>query len=450
MNAIFVVADSLRRDHLGCYGNEWIRTPHLDAFAGDSAVFEDAYQSSHPTLPNRQDHFIGRYGFPWYGWGPLPREPKVLSEYLDDAGFETSLIGDTYHMFKEGNWFQRGFHSWQWIRGQEGDNLVSDPTIPIVYPAAMHKLRLPYPDRYPQMVRNRHHRRVESDWLTPQLYTTAMDWIDQNHSAEPFMLWIDGFDPHEPWDPPEHYIDMYDAAYDLPDDCDYPDGRPSTFLSERELKRTRARYAAEVTMVDRWFGRLMDRLSDLNVLDDTLIVFTTDHGHYLNYPGDGGLIGKPLSYKGESYPMYQSLVNIPLVVRPPGGCEGRRQRGIVQPPDTLATMLEHFGVEVPEDTHGKSWLPAAMGGEWEGRPFAVSAQRRNVATVNDGRWSYSCWQGKRRAALYDLKTDPLQQTDLIETESAAAAASHQRLVSFLDEIGAADEAALYTAEGPTE
>jgi arylsulfatase A-like enzyme len=118
MNCIFVVADSLRRDHLGCYGNEWISTPNLDAFAAESAAMQDAYQSSHPTLPNRQDHFTGRYGFPSYGWGPLPQDKTVLSQILGEAGFLTALIGDTYHMFKEGNWFHRGFSTWRWIRGQ--------------------------------------------------------------------------------------------------------------------------------------------------------------------------------------------------------------------------------------------------------------------------------------------------------------------------------------------
>ena len=441
MNCIVCVADSFRRDHLGCYGNDWISTPNLDAFAAEAAVFEDAYQSSHPTLPNRQDHFIGKYGFPWYGWGPLPREATVLSEVLVEAGVLTALIGDTYHMFKEGNWFHRGFSTWQWIRGQEGDNLVSDPTIPIAYPCAKHKLRLPYPDRYPQMIRSRYHRRVESDWLCPQLYQTAMDWLERNHTADRFLLWIDGFDPHEPWDPPQHYIDMYDPDYDLPEDCDYPEGAPCTFLSERELKRTRARYAAEVTMVDRWFGALMNKASDLGLLDDTLVLFTTDHGHYLNYPGDGGLIGKPLSNKGEFFPMYRSLIHIPLIFRPPGGIDGgARLKGIVQPPDTLPTVLDHFGVEAPEGTHGASWRPALDGQGWQGRPYAVSGQFRNMAAVTDERWLYCCWQGRRRAMLFDLGEDPLQGSDVIETASSVAEEYHGKLMGFLEQIGAEEYA----------
>ena len=70
-------------------------------------------------------------------------------------------------------------------------------------------------------------------------------------------------------------------------------------------------------MVDRWFGFFMEKVDELGLLKDTLILFTADHGHYLNYPGDGGLIGKPLGYKGERFPMYQSLINIPLIVRMP-------------------------------------------------------------------------------------------------------------------------------------
>jgi arylsulfatase A-like enzyme len=295
-------------------------------------------------------------------------------------------------------------------------------------------------------VRNRHHRRVEPDWLAPQVYSAAMDWLERNHAADRFLLWIDGFDPHEPWDPPQHYIDMYDADYDLPEDCDYPEGAPCTFLSERELQHTRARYAAEVTMVDRWFGRLLDKVADLGLLDDTLIVFTADHGQYLNFPGDGGLIGKPLSYQGAFYPMYRSLTRIPLVVRPPGGLAGgRRVSGIVQPPDTLPTLLDYLGAPAPEGLHGRSWRPLVEGGaEWE-RAFAVSAQRRNVATVTDKQWLYCCWQGKRRAALFSLETDPLQEHDVIETESAAAAVYHEKLLAFLADIEAPEsEVAKYT------
>jgi arylsulfatase A-like enzyme len=159
------------------------------------------------------------------------------------------------------------------------------------------------------------------------------------------------------------------------------------------------------------------------------------------------LIGKPLSYEGEFFPMYRSLIHIPLIVRPPRGIEGgRRIRGIVQPPDTLPTILDHFGVGPPADSHGRSWKPALDGEQWAGRPYAVSAQRRILATVTDDRWLYCCWQGQRRAALFNVQDDPLQERDVFGTESAVAEKCHGELVSCLHEIGADDQAGKYRPE----
>ena len=447
MNVIVVMSDSLRRDHLGCYGNDWIRTPHLDAFAKQSAVFQDAYISSHPTLPNRRDLFTGRWHFPWRGWGPLGDDP-VLAEWLAEAGIVSMLVGDTYHMFKEGNYFHRGFTAWEWIRGQEGDQLVIDPNIPIEFPCDPKKIRQPYPDRYPNIVRNRYRRHVETDWSAPATMRTAMEWLERNYTRESFLLWVDCFDPHEPWDPPQHYVDLYDPNYDLPEDCDYPVNARCDFLSERELKHTRARYAGEVTMVDRWFGQLIETVQLTGLWDDTMIVFTADHGHYLNYPGDGGLIGKPLSHGGEHWPFHQSLARIPLLVRLPGApTAGKRVRGIAQPPDVAPTILEALGLDVPDRCHGESFLPLLRGERQKRRRHAVYGAHRQLAQISNDRVSYSAWEARREPALYDLREDPLMERDLAAKDPVRAAKLHDRLLNFLAALDVpASKLAEYRAE----
>lgn len=438
MNIICIVSDSLRRDHLGCYGNRWIHTPNLDKFAKESCIMQDAYQSSHPTLPNRTDNFTGRYCFPWRGWAPLPKDDLVISEWLGSNGYDTMIVGDTYHMFKEDFYYYRGFDAWDWIRGQEGDRLVMDATIPIEFPCAGHKIRQPYPDRYPQIIRNRYHRRFEGDWMAPQVYTHACNWLDNNHMRDRFFLWIDGFDPHEPWDPPQHYIDLYDPGY-KGEVCDNPEGDKCDFLTKRELKHTRARYAAEVTMVDKWFGHLMARLEDMQLLDDTAIFYMADHGHYLNYPGDGGLIGKPLGGKTGAFPMYRSLANIPMLVRLPGGKGGgRKVKGVVQPPDLLPTVADLLKLEKPKDLHGQSYLPLLKGRKQDRRPFAVTASHRNQATVNHSRWSCSIWHGTRPAALFDVSKDPNMERDIAKKNPAQVRRMHKELVEFVEGLGAPD------------
>ncbi|MGD8239468.1 MAG: sulfatase-like hydrolase/transferase, partial [Armatimonadota bacterium] len=98
MNVIVVIADSLRVDHLGCYGNEWIRTPHLDALAAESTRFMHAYSEGLPTLPTRTAFWTGRFTFPFRGWQHLEHDDILLAEVLWDQGYTSALITDVYHM----------------------------------------------------------------------------------------------------------------------------------------------------------------------------------------------------------------------------------------------------------------------------------------------------------------------------------------------------------------
>ncbi len=442
MNIIVVVSDSLRKDHLGVYGSQWCRTPRLDEFAEEAIVFDMAFQSSHPTIPMRTDAFTGRYGFPWYGWQPLDRDIPVMSEMFGAQDWVTMLVADTYHMFKQGFYFDRGFLGWWWNRGQEGDRRTTDADIPIVFPCDPSKIRQPYPDRYPNIVRNRAHRRVETDWFAPGTISYAMEWLEHNYMAEDFLLWVDLFDPHEPWDPPQYYVDMYDPGYDLDEDCDYPENAVQDFLSERELHHTRARYCGEVTMVDKWFGLLMDKVGEVGLADDTLVLFLSDHGHYFDYPGDGGLIGKPQSAGGQQFPMYQSLVQVPFILRPPGGCDARRTEAIVQAPDLLPTLLDLTGVPAAEEAefHGNSFAPVVRGEADDHREFAVSARNKGVMHATDDRYSYACWpRHLHEPVLFDLQGDPNQETNAALDKPKAAAEYHQRLLGFLGEIGAPED-----------
>ena len=126
MNIIVVMSDTLRYDHLGCHGNTWIRTPHIDAFSKRCMVFDRAYQASFPTIPTRTDMMTGRLTFPFRGWTPLPEDEVILSELLTDAGYVTMLLCDTPHLVRDGHQFDRGFLGWEWIRGQEGDRSITD------------------------------------------------------------------------------------------------------------------------------------------------------------------------------------------------------------------------------------------------------------------------------------------------------------------------------------
>ncbi len=107
MNVILIVSDTLRRDHLGCYGNNWISTPNIDRFAKGSLVFEDAYIGSFPTVPNRRDLFTGKFTFVYSDWSPLTPEEVVLSEVLGKEGYISMFIADTPHTTAPGYNYRR-------------------------------------------------------------------------------------------------------------------------------------------------------------------------------------------------------------------------------------------------------------------------------------------------------------------------------------------------------
>lgn len=109
MNIIEIVSDTFRRDYLGCYGNKWIHTEHIDAFAEKSLVFEKAYIASFPTMPNRADIFTGKYTFTYLGWAPLPRDEVLLAEVLQKAGYFNKAVVDTPFFIGKGYNYDRGF-----------------------------------------------------------------------------------------------------------------------------------------------------------------------------------------------------------------------------------------------------------------------------------------------------------------------------------------------------
>ena len=121
MNIILIVCDTLRRDHLGCYGNDWISTPHIDRFASRSIIFNRAYAASFPTVPHRHDVMTGRYTFIESEWEPLPRDEVILAQELGKAGYCSMMVIDQPHIVENGYHYDRGFTGWEWIRGQETD-----------------------------------------------------------------------------------------------------------------------------------------------------------------------------------------------------------------------------------------------------------------------------------------------------------------------------------------
>jgi len=133
-NVILIMLDSLRSDHVGCHGNSWIRTPNMDALAGEGVRFTNAHPEALPTIPVRRAMHTGMRTFPCRGyrpakgdtvlipgWQPIPEEQVTMAEVFRHHGYKTALFASTPHIFKPSMNFHRGFKTWEWIRGQEAD-----------------------------------------------------------------------------------------------------------------------------------------------------------------------------------------------------------------------------------------------------------------------------------------------------------------------------------------
>jgi arylsulfatase A-like enzyme len=457
MNVILIVNDTFRRDHLGCYGNNWIHTPNLDRFAERTAVFDQCYIASYPTVPNRWDICTGRYGFPRRGWQPLDRGDVTLAQILAQQGVHTEMIWDTPMLAMHDYDYTRGFEGIAFVHGQKGDPWITDPSLPIRLPAQPHKIK--NTRSLETYLRNHYARRYERQFCVARTMSAASDWLETNHDHESFLLYVDMWDPHEPFDCPWYdYARYADPAYDG-DRIDYPQyGRP-TYMTSQEHQNVRALYAGQVTLVDRWVGHFLDVAERLGLFEDTLIVWTTDHGHLF---GEHNLQGKPGAEFGR---LYEVTTRIPLLVYHPDGLgAGQRVQGIVQPCDLLPSILEFMGVSVPAQVEGRSFWPLVAGDGTRLHDFAFSnrfpsrsgdptytavegaafdgwvGSDRIVepATVTDDEWAYICAPQGLPSELYHLPSDPDQEHDVIDAHPEIAGRMHEAWVAFMEEHGASE------------
>ena len=442
MNIVLVIFDSLRKDSTGVYGTPpWgkVHTPHFDAFARESLVMTSAYPESLPTLPTRRAIYTGRRTYPFRngdfrlkgdfvgapGWGPIPEDQPTLSETLSEAGYRTGLIADVYHMFKPSKNFWRGFDQWTFLRGQETDRQRSGPRLtaeeiahwlPSELADVGHQGRR---DFIQQCIMNMHDRVKEEDYFAPRVLKEAALWLEQNQDADKFFLTVESFDPHEPWLPPSHYRRMYLQEETREQIVSAYGDRPD--LDPALLKRTRANYSGEVTMCDRWFGYFMETMRVLGLLDDTMVIFTSDHGHSI---GDRGYIGK------RGYPSSPEVVDVPLMIRFPGAEHaGRASDMMVQHHDLTATILDVAGVAPPHDMEGVSFIDDALAGR-PGQRDHVTVGWGSTPTVITREWWFNCKANGSGALLHQLsEADPFGRN---------VAALHPQTVDKLFEVAEQD------------
>jgi arylsulfatase A-like enzyme len=418
MNLVLIIVDTLRRDHVGVYGNDWISTPSLDGLAAESIRFTNAYPEALPTIEARQSIYTGNRLFPfrdhqsrkgdnvrWPGWHPIRESEITLAEIMSHAGCRTGLVTDVYHQFKPAMNFHRGFQQFAFIRGQEGDAYVSSARMTGVdishylHPSLAGTAREASHRRYLANVADRHY---EEDYFAPKVFREAMRFVEDNRNDD-FCLVVDCFDPHEPWDPPRWYWELYDPGYEG-QDLIWPPYGPTDDLTRAEIDHIRALFAGEVTMVDKWLGLFVEKMRALRLLDDTLVMVVSDHGHSL---GEHNVIGKL------SQCQYPELVDIIFMIREPGGeGAGRVIDEFVYDHDILPTALARLEIDLPRPVDGTDLWPLIRG-EASGRAY-VTGSMGEYARYQDETYRFICRFDGGERQLFVPGDDPELASNLAE------------------------------------
>jgi arylsulfatase A-like enzyme len=483
MNVIVIMADSWRFDYLGCYGNDWIKTPNIDKFAQESILFENAYAEGCPTVPTRKTLFTGRYTLPASGWSPLQPKDIVIADILWWEHVRTALISDTAVMHFPGYGLERGFNFVQALRGQQWDPFYRNLQTTL----DIEKYHKPFWD--PNSKKRKRETEFslttgretldylcfhqtwkgEEDQMVARVMNAAIDYLETKYNKNnPLFLWIDSFDPHEPWDPPSVWdpdLDyFYDPGYEGLDIINpvptYVDG----YLTEDETRHVRMLYAEKITMVDRWIGKFIQKLKELELYENSLIIFLSDHGEPLGKREHGhGIIRKCRPWP------YEELSHIPLIVHHPDGLKGRIF-SFVETVDIAPTILDFFGVKRRrKQIQGKSMIPLIKGEIEKLKDFVISGYFNFSWSIIQEDFSFIHWLDQKNVAehlltgmygwaelvedksvwtctpgsvpetpltdeLYNRQKDPFQLQNIIEDHPDIAKELHQRLRDFLLEL----------------
>jgi arylsulfatase len=414
-HVVLISIDTLRADHLGCYGHAFVESPHLDGLAMDGILFEQHVSAASTTLASHTSMLTGTYphthGVARNGFF-VAEANRMLAELLLDAGFETAGFIGAAPLESTVN-FDQGFEHYD-----HRYTTVVDPS----------------PSGY--------QRRAA------EVTDAVIDWLEQSGAGEsrPLFLFVHYFDPHAPYDAPEPWGGMYrkgDVELEgLLEGLDDPIRAMRQFLrlpepdpERRFVERIRARapdafrvaraldaeYGAEISYTDHHVGRLFEALERAGVWDDALVVVTSDHGETLYEHTN-------VFDHGDS--VYDTEVRTPLIVRLPGGRHGgKRSERLVSSIDLVPTILDAVGLAVPPVIEGQSFVGEIAGTLPPREPvFAEATKPWGVAQFsNDPVWpnrgKFQCVRTERykymfripdgQFRLYDLAQDAFEQNDLL-------------------------------------
>ena len=437
-NVVFITADQFRADALGCYGSPFCRTPNYDRLAAEGVRFGRAFSSDPICVPARATMTTGNHAHKATGvknnGGRIRGDQPKIADLFNAAGYETYAMGKLHYVPYQLPRLVHGFRHWELtesgrlMRQSAANNWDIGTEEYYDYLKAVGWENMA---RAHGVGNNDVHAAVsplpEEHYVDHWVVDRSIHYLDR-HLTEtpdtPFLMWSSFPKPHSPYDPPEPWHRMYDAR-EIPAPVGGPallaDRNPELrhramryawdLMSPQQIQLARTRYHGLVSFQDAQVGRLIAFLEERGVLDDTVIVFTADHGDLL---GDFGCFFKSCFLAGAEH--------IPLIVRAPGGVPSGAVRQVpVGTEDVLPTICDLAGIPAPTGIDGRSLVQVAN----DGTPVreVYVAQMGDAPgqcyMACDGRWKYCYAEFDATEELYDIETDPRELANL------AADATHK-------------------------
>lgn len=402
MKAIMVMYDSLIRHLLEPYGGTWVKTPNFTRLAQKSVTFDCNYVGSMPCMPARRELHTGRYNFLHRGWGPIEPFDDSMPEILKNNRVYSHLVSDHNHYWEDGGCtYHTRYSSWEASRGQEGDPWKAGPEI-------IQKTRDGQLDLMSRMHTfddiNRQYLDCEEKMPQAVTFQNGLEFIEKNHQDNDWFLQIETFDPHEPFFTQEEYDKLYPHEYSGP----LKDWPPYYFVQEGEdsIEHMRYKYAALMTMCDRYLGKVLDCMDKYNLWEDTLLIVNTDHGYLL---GEHGWWSKTVM------PIYEEIARTPLFIYDPRTkIQGERRDSLTQAIDLPVTILDFFNITIPKDMKGHSLLKVIEKGE-KVRDYALFGYHEGHINITDGRFVYMLAPDKNKP-FYEYTLMPTHMRMMFQPE----------------------------------
>ena len=459
-NILWICTDQQRFDTLGCYGNQFVNTPNIDRLAANGMLFEHAYSQSPVCTPSRASFLTGRYPRTTrcrQNGQSIPTDEVLVTRLLADAGYICGLSGKLHistcnPAAQPGteNRINDGYDEFHWSHHPRPNDWPTNEFIHWLREQGVTDTVAPYKDS----------KYVEAGLPAEFHQTTwcaqkAINFIAANaQRPDPWLFSVNIFDPHHPFDPPVNYLERYLDILDSIPLPNYTSGEldnkptfqqmdhrgsynnPGSFgydaMSPEDHRLTTAAYWAMVDLIDTQVGRMMDALEQTGQLENTIVIFMSDHGEML---GDHGIY-----WKGPYF--YEPAIRVPLIITQPGVIEaGQRRNALVELVDLAPTLLETADLDIHPGMQGQSLWPILTGKQnkdshrddvyceyynampWHRDPLP------QFTMVRDNRYKLVVAHGLNTGELYDLEADPNETNNLWGdfTHAQIQLAMYQRL-----------------------